>query len=56
MGIDPAYGSRAFGIVIMQFVDGRSKSYMQRNTKGQTLTRCYQGYGTCLLNIQDKKC
>ena len=38
MGIDPAYGSSSFGIVVTQYVDGQY--CMQKNTKDLTLIKC----------------
>jgi hypothetical protein len=37
MGIDPAYGSSNFGIVITQFCD---VCYMLTNSQGQTIMKC----------------
>jgi hypothetical protein len=55
MGIDAAYGSSAFGIVITQFVVVMYKYFMQKNTKDLTLMKCYQKHGIYWFKIQYKK-
>jgi hypothetical protein len=42
MGIDPAYGSSAFGIVVTQFVDDHVEIlYMLKSIIGLIIMRCY---------------
>src|SRR5918911_602403 len=41
MGIDPAWGSSAFGIVVTQFVDGIVQICMLKSIKDLTTMRCY---------------
>ena len=41
MGIDPAWGSSAFGIVITQFADGLCQIRQLNNTKGLITMKCY---------------
>jgi len=40
MGIDPAYGSSAFGIVVTQLVDG-NRYCMLKSITGLITMRCY---------------
>jgi len=55
IGIDPAYGSSSFGIVITQFVDGQVQILHAEEYKKTCLNECYHRYGICLLNIPYKK-
>ena len=55
MGIDHAYGSSSFGIVITQFEDGHVQILHAEETKDPTLMKCFQTRGICLSNMQYKK-
>jgi hypothetical protein len=41
MGIDPAYGSSAFGIVVTQWVDNHIQILHAEEYIGLTIMRCY---------------
>jgi hypothetical protein len=51
MGIDPEFGSSAFGIVVTQWQDQQIRLYMLRNIKDQTLTKCYRQYTNCTSGV-----
>ena len=44
MGIDPAYGSSAFGIVVTAWADGIVKILFAEDTIGLIIMRCYPQY------------
>lgn len=55
MGIDPAYGSSSFGIVVTQFVDGQIQVLQAEEYKRPDFNEMLQKVGICLLNTRYKK-
>jgi hypothetical protein len=41
MGIDPAYGSSAFGIAVTQWVDNHSQILMQKSIMDMIIMKCH---------------
>jgi hypothetical protein len=51
MGIDPAYRSPSFGIVVVQFVDGQLQILHAEEYKRPDFNEMLKGCGIYLLNI-----
>ena len=54
-GIDPAYGSSSFGIVVTQFVDGQVQILHAEEYKRPDFNEMLERHGICLLNIHVQK-
>jgi hypothetical protein len=52
MGIDPAFGSSAFGIVITQRSDNQIQIMHAEEYQRPDLTRCYLQYETSLEDLE----